>query len=198
VRPPPAPGYPGPPPGYGPYGAQGPYGPYGPPAPSTAPAYLSAGLFLISALLVLLAAIVGWNGTADNPDLVAALVGIAFSEDLTGNIDFAISASMTVACTTLTFALVLLARLDPVRWVLAFVGGLTAVYYLYAIIWLVSNDAAEVIAMVVVALLLWSAATVVVLLPHTARAMRGRQRRLAHHGHPGPYPPGPPDGYRPY
>jgi hypothetical protein len=193
--PPPHPGYPPPHPGYG-YG----YGPapYRPPTPSTALAYVAAGLFLIGGLLVLVAAIIGWNGTSDNPDLVAALVGIAFSEDLTGNVDFAISASMTVACTTLTFALVLFARLDFVRWILAFVGALTTVYYLYAIIWLLTNDAARVIALVIVSFAVWAGATVVVLLPHTGRAMRGYQRKLAGYGQSQYYPPAPPAGYGPY
>ena len=157
-------------------------------------AFVSAGLFLIAGILALVTAIVGWTGTSDNPDLVVALIGLAFSEDLTGNVDFAISFTMSVACTTLTFALLLLARLDWVRWILAFVGALTTVYYLYAIIWVLSNDGGEVIAMVIVSFLLWTAATVVVLLPHTGHAMRGYQRKLAQYG----YQPQPPPGYRPY
>ena len=166
----------GPQPGYYPP----PYGQYPPPRPSTAFAYVSAGLFLICGLLALLTAIVGWSGSSANPDLMAAVVGIAFTEDITGNIDFGISMGMTVACTTLTFALLLLARLDFVRWILGFVGALVTVYFVYAMIWLVSNDAGEVIAMPLVSFLLWTAATVVVLIPQTGRAMRGYQRKLTY------------------
>ena len=178
------------------------YGPYRPPGPNNTPAFLAAGAFLICGVLALVVAIVGWSGSSDNPDLAVALIGLAFSDDLTGNADFAISFTMSVACTTLTFALVLIARLDWVRWLLGFVGALTSVYYLYAIIWLISENGEDYIAMVIVSFLLWTAATVVVLLPHTGRAMRGYQRKVAQFGQqPYPYPPQqqyPPGGYRPY
>jgi hypothetical protein len=164
----------GPPQGYPGYGPPQQYGP-----PSTALAYVSALLFLICGALVLAATIIGWNGTAESPDLVIAIPGLAFSFDLTNNVDFAISAGMTVACSTLTFALLLFFRLDFVRWVLAVVGGLVTVYYLYAIIKFLSDDLADVIAMVIVSFALWAAATVVALLPATGRAMRGYQRKLA-------------------
>ncbi|HEY0451520.1 hypothetical protein [Actinophytocola sp.] len=198
----PQPGYPQP---YGPQpGGYGPgYGGYGPRPQSNALAYLCAGLFLICGVLALITAIIGWDGSADNVDMLVALVGAAFSADVTGNLDFAISVTMSVACTTLTFALVLFARLDFVRWVLGFVGGVVTVYYLYAIIKLLADGGGKYIAMVLVSLLLWATATVLVLLPHTARTMRGYQRKLAQGGYP-PQPPGqyppqqPPQGYYPY
>jgi hypothetical protein len=177
------------------YGAQPGYPGYGSPggAPSTALAYISAIVFLICGILALVTAIVGWDGLSlDNIDIAVATVGFAFSEDLTGNIDFAIAATMTVACSTLVFALVLLARLDFVRWLLAFIGGLVTVYYLYATIKVLSEEGGgEVIAMILVSLLAWAAATVLVLLPGTGRAMRGYQRKL------GQYPqyPAQPMGY---
>jgi hypothetical protein len=194
----PQPGHPqqpyGPPPGQ-PYGPQ--YGPppgypgYGPPQrygpPSNALAYVCAGLFLICGVLALLTAIVGWDGESDNVDLLVAMVGAAFSQDITGNVDFAVSVSMSVACSTLTFALVLFARLDFVRWLLGFIGGLVTVYYLYAIIKLLADGGGEFIAMVLVSFLAWAAATVLVLLPATGRAMRGYQRKLAQY--PAQYPP---------
>jgi hypothetical protein len=168
------PGHPG---GYGSPG-------YGPPSPALA--YISAVVFLICGILALVTAIVSWDGTSENIDLVVATIGLAFSEDLTGNIDFAISATMTVACSTLVFALVLFARLDFVRWLLAFIGGLVTVYYIYATIKVLSEEGGgEVIAMILVSLLAWAAATVLVLLPGTGRAMRGYQRKL------GQYPPQP-------
>jgi uncharacterized membrane protein len=115
--------------------------------------------------------------------MLVALIGLAFSDDLTGNVDFAVAATMTAACSTLTFALALFARLDFLRWLLAFVGGVVTVYYVYAIIKTLADGGGEFIAMIIVSFLLWAAATVVVLLPATGRAMRGYQRKL------GQYPP---------
>jgi hypothetical protein len=173
------PGY-GPPPGYG--------GPPGYGAPGTAIAYVSAVLFLICGILALVIAIVSWDGTSENVDMLVATVGAAFSGDITGNIDFAIAATMTAACSTITFAVVLFFRLDFVRWLLGFVGGIVTVYYVYAVIKLLSDGGGDYIAMIVVSLLLWAAATVVVLLPATGRAMRGYQRKLAGHAQ-GPQQP---------
>jgi hypothetical protein len=148
-------------------------------------------VFIVCGALALITAIVGWSGDSDNAEMLAGLVGVAFTDDITGNIDFAISATMTVACTTLTFALIQFSRLEFVRWVLAVVGALVTAYYIYAIIWLLSNDGGEVIAMPLVSWLLWLGATVLAVLPATGRAMRRRQPA----GPPGP-PPGPP-GYPP-
>jgi hypothetical protein len=87
---------------------------------------------------------------------------------------------MSVACSSILFGLVMFARLEFVRWILAVIGSLVTVYYLYAIIWILSNDGGEVIAMALVSWVLWLAATVVAVLPATGRAMRGRG--------PSPYP----------
>lgn len=156
-----------PPPGYGPYG-------YGPPSPALA--YITAVAFLVSGAFELMLAITNWSGDGDNAQMALALVGAAFTEDATGNVDFAISATMTVACSTLTFALVMFARLQVIRWVLVVIGGITTLYYLYGIIWIVSNDAGEYVAVTLVTWLLWLAATVIAALPATGRAMRGRNR----------------------
>lgn len=185
----PPPGYPqqpqyGPPPGYPGYGPPQAYGP-----PSTALAYISALLFIVCGALALVATIIGWDGSAESPDLVIAIPGLAFSDDITGNVDFAISTGMTVACTTLTFAVLLLFRLDFVRWVLGVVGALVTVYYVYAIIKLLSDGGGRYVAMVIVSFALWAAATVVVLLAATGRAMRGYQRKLAHYPPQQQYPP---------
>jgi hypothetical protein len=180
----PQPGYPqqpqyGPPHGYGPPQRYGP--------PGTAMAYVCAVLFLVCGVLALITAIVSWDGSTDNVDLLVATVGAAFSDDVTGNIDFAISVTMTVACSTLVFALILFARLDFVRWVLGFIGGVVTIYYVYAIIKILSDGGGEFIAMVVVSFVSWAAATVLVLLPATGRAMRGYQRKLQYPQQP--YPP---------
>ncbi|HEV8563229.1 MAG TPA: hypothetical protein VGR06_43490, partial [Actinophytocola sp.] len=103
---PPQPGYPQP------YGAPPPgYGYYPPRPPSTAPAYVTAGLFLVCGVLSLVIAIVSWDGVSGPGTVIASAIGFAFSKETTDNIDFGISVTMTVACTTLTFALIALARL---------------------------------------------------------------------------------------
>lgn len=163
------PGYHGPPPGYGQYG--------GPPRPSTALAYIVVGIFLVCGGFTLLGSITALEG--ESPDILASVVGFAFTEDATGNMDFAISMSMSVACSTLTTALVMIARLEFVRWILGFLGGLTTIYYIYAIIWLIDHESEDYVLLPIVALLLWAGGTVVVLLPQTARAMRGYQRKVA-------------------
>lgn len=179
-----------PPQGYGPQGYQpyGPpppgYGPYGYGRPSPALGYVTAIAFVVLGLLSLMFAFNGWDGTSDNGTLMAALVGVAFTEDLTGNVDFAISATMSVGCTAILFGLVMFTRLEWVRWVLAVVGGLVTVYYLYAIVWILSNDGGKVIGMALVSWVLWLAATVVAALPATGRAMRKRPGQA---GPAGPY-----------
>jgi hypothetical protein len=189
-----------PPQGYGPQGYQ-PYGPppsgyppYGFGRPSTVLAYVTAIVFVVCGALSLMLAIVGWNGTSDSLTMLAALVGAAFTEEATGNVDFAVSVTMSVACTTLLFAALLFARLEFVRWILAILGALTTAYYLYAIIWVLSHDGGEFIAMVLVSWLLWLAGTVLAILPATGRAMRRRPTG------PAGYPPGgyPPPGYPQY
>lgn len=174
-----------PPPGHG-------YQQYPPQRPSTAIAYVAVVLFVLCSAMSYVFAIISWDGSADSPDVIAAVIGIVFSEDLTGNVDFAIAATMTVASTVLLFALMLLARLDFVRWILVVLGGIVTAYYVYAAIYLLSHDAAEVIGLAIAALLLWAAATALVALPATGRAMRGHQLRYRQ---PGPPPPPQYGGY---
>jgi hypothetical protein len=143
-----------------------------PPArPSTAPAFACAALFLAGALQSFVFALTTW-GSDSNPHLLAALIGIVFSGDITGNADFAVSATMTVACATTTFALALFARLTVVRWILAAIGGTVTVYYFFALLYIAANGGGRFIAVPAVAMLLWAAATAVALLPATAKAMR--------------------------
>ncbi len=172
--------YGAPPPGYHPYGYGGP--------PSPALGYVTAVLFVVCGGLALMLAITGWSGSSEDPDLTVALIGLAFTDDITGNVDFAISATMTAACTALTFGLVMFARLEFVRWILAVVGGIVTVYYVYAIIWILSEGAGEYIAMPLVSWLLWLGATVVAVLPQTGRAMR-RRRQPVQQSYPPGYPP---------
>jgi hypothetical protein len=187
-----------PPQGYGPQGYQ-PYGPpppgyppYGYGRPSTALAYVTGIVFIVCAVLALVAAILNWEGPSDSPEMLLSVVGIAFKPENRTNFDFAIVISMIVACTTILFAVLVFVRLEFARWVLAVLGALVTVYYIYAIIWVLSNDGGEYIAMVLVSWLLWLVATVLAVLPATGRAMRRRQPA----GPPG-YPPAGPPGYPP-
>jgi hypothetical protein len=159
-----------------------PYDPGRPPAPawpyapavrppSTVPAYLTAALFAVCAAESFLFAFVCWDGQAD-PRVMAAVVGMVFSGRVTGNLDFGIAMTMTVACTTLTFAVILVARLAFARWFLAGLGGLVAAYYACAIVYIVVYGAMSLVGLPMLALLTWSAATTMALLPFTARAMR--------------------------
>lgn len=137
------------------------------------PAYITGLLFVGCALLSFVLALLSWDGTG-NRNALAAVVGILYSGRVTGNVDFGISMTMTVACTTLTFAVILLARLAFARWVLAALGGLIAAYYAAAIVYLVAHHAVNVIGLPMLAFLLWTAATAMSLAPFTAKAMRRR------------------------
>lgn len=185
--PPPPPAYPQP------HGAPQPYHDRPPPGPGAAwpyathaglrypaparrsanalPAYVAGALFVVCAVQSLVYAVVSWDGSG-NLRVLAAVIGIVYSGRITGNVDFGISMTMSVACTTLTFALILLARLAFARWLLAGVGGAVVAYYAVAVIYLVVHGATGLVALPVLALLTWSAATTVALLPATARAMR--------------------------
>ena len=76
---------------------------------------------------------------------MAGVIGV--SDKLTGNIDFG--------------------------WILVATGAIVSVYYLAALVYLVAHDAARYASVALLALFLWSAATVIAVLPATAKAMRG-------------------------
>jgi hypothetical protein len=174
--------YSAPPPGYGPYG-------YGPPSPALA--YITAVVFILCGGLGLMTAIMSWDGTTDAVEIVLAVIGIAFKPENRTNFDFAIVITMIVSCTTLLFALLMFTRLGFVRWVLAVLGALVTLYYVYAIIWVLSHDGGKYIAMVLVAWIVWLVATVMAMLPATGRAMRRRRQPPAMgppgYGYPQPY-----------
>lgn len=162
-----------PPPGPHPYPPGYAYQPYAPQRAATAmPIYLSAGLFLVCSVLSFIVAFGSWDGLASaSPTVGLALVGLAFSDNLTGNADFAISVTMTVACSTLVFAAIQMFRLAFARWVLVGIGGAVAVYYMYAMIKVMGEGGGSYVGLIIVALLLWIAAVVVALLPITSRAL---------------------------
>ncbi|MBK1784800.1 hypothetical protein [Prauserella cavernicola] len=168
-----------PPPGYG-------YPPgYGPPRPSTAMAYVAAAFFLPAIAFTYIVAVISWDGTTDNLDALVATLGLAFTDDLTGNVDFAITFSISFASTVTLFAVLLCFRLGFVRWILVALAAIGSGYYVYAIIDLLSSTGGgDYVGMPVVALLLWLVPLVGAALPATGRAMRGAgQRPLVAHGH---------------
>ncbi|GAA4923432.1 hypothetical protein LX16_5269 [Stackebrandtia albiflava] len=160
----PAPVYP-PPPGVAP----------SPVSHSPVPVYLSAGLFIVAAVLSYVVAFANWDGTGGDPLSLAAVIGMVFTFQFTGNIDFAISATLTVATTVLAFAFVMLFRLNFARFVLGVVGLLVALYYGYALVYIMSfGFFAGPVLMSGVAFLLWLVAAVMAFLPATGRGMRRR------------------------
>lgn len=159
---PPQQGYPMPP-GYGPPRRQ-----------SVAMAYVATVFFLPAVIYSYVAAFMSWDGiSADNVDIAVSTIGFSFADDLTGNIDFAISATITAASTVTVMLVVLAFRLGFMRWILAVIAGLVVGYYVFAIIDLLSHDAGDYVALPIVALLLWLVPLVIVVLPPVGRAMRG-------------------------
>lgn len=173
---------------------QQPHSPYGPAAPqpgfppspgypgaprptSPAMAYTAAALFVPAIAMMFVAAVVGWDGTPDfesagQAGLYLSLFALVFSFDITGNVDFAIAATMTLGCTTAVLALVMAFRVNFVRWLLAVVGFVAVGYYGYGVIDLASGGAAEYALLPGATLLFWLVPTVVVMLPPVGRAMR--------------------------
>lgn len=183
----------GPSPGAPQYGQAGPPGYAGPPAygaqqgwpaPGQWPgsprqagpgaAYLVAALFLVAAVIALSVTLISWDGTTRAGAALAAVIGIVFSDDLTGNVDFGISVSMSIACTTILFALLMFTRIAVFRWILVVLGVVVSAYYLYAVIYLLVNDAASVVWLAAVCLVLWAGATILAASPLTGRAIRRR------------------------
>jgi hypothetical protein len=151
---------------------------YGPPSkPSNAPAYVAALLFVMCAVFALVASIISWHGTSRNVAVVISVPGMAFSEDFTGNVDFGISTGMAVACSVPLLAILLALRLAFARWLLAAVGGILVLYYIYAMIKLLVDGGGEYVASIALCLVLWLLAEVTVLLPMTAQAMRRSEAR---------------------
>lgn len=172
------PGYP-PQQGYGPPGYPYPYG--GPPPQGTAMAYVAAALFLPAIVYTYIVAFFGMDtsnvtgeGTAQ---FFSSLPGLAFSEDATGNQDFAIALSFSLASTALALALALCFRLGFVRWILAGLSIIAVGYYVYHVIWIFTDGDGSLAGLSFVALGLWLIPSVVVLLPATGKAMRGYRPR---------------------
>ncbi|ALG12837.1 hypothetical protein [Kibdelosporangium phytohabitans] len=151
-----------------------PYGGYAP-RQNTAPAYIAAALFAVCAVLSLVISILSIDKGARTIEMYIAVPGMMFSEDITGNGDFGYSTGISVGCTFALLAVLLAVRLSFARWLIAVLGGLVAMYYMYAVIKVLVDGGGEFIAALALALVLWVLATVLVLLPPVGQAMRGRR-----------------------
>lgn len=163
-------GYPPPPYGYSPP----PHG-YSSPPVSSAPALWSSMLFGLCALLCFVFAIPGFDGPkVSTGTRLAALIGQMFSEYTTRNIDFGVSVTITVGCTTALLAVLVGCRFGIARWILVGLSTVVALYYVYALVRMVDLDVpARFYPWIVVALMSWTSAAIVAALPVTGRAMRG-------------------------
>ncbi|MET8797156.1 hypothetical protein ABZV91_12030 [Nocardia sp. NPDC004568] len=152
-----------------------------------APARYASGLFGVCSLLCCALAVPAFDGAdADEATLLVALIGQAFSEHTTRNIDFGVSATITVGSTATLLAILLWFRFGFARLILVGLGTLTALYYLYASARLAEAGApAAFYLWPLIALALWTAATLVAALPVTGRAMRGHSASQPYH----PVPP---------
>ncbi|CAM3677603.1 hypothetical protein KIPE111705_20100 [Kibdelosporangium persicum] len=158
----------------GPGWPQPPYGGYAP-RHNTAPAYIAAALFFLCAVFSLVVSIISWDGTTTSVEAVISVPGMAFAEDVTGNVDFGIATGISVACTFALFAILLAARLAFARWILVVLGAVVVLYYIYAVIRVLVDGGGEFIAALALSLVLWLLAEIVVLLPAVGEAMRGRR-----------------------
>jgi hypothetical protein len=149
------------------------YGP--PPKPSTAPAYATALLFTMCSVLTLVVALLSWDGTTHNFKVLVSVPGMAFTKDITGNVDFAITFSMITMGVVALLAALLAARLAFARILLGIIGGILVLYFVYALVKLLVDGAGgELVTPLLLSLLLWLVAEVLVLLPVTKQAMRRR------------------------
>ncbi len=155
-----------------------------PAKPSNAMAYASAILFGMCSVLTLVVALISWDGRTRNVNVLVSVPGMAFSRDITGNVDFAITVSMIIMGVTALLALLRAFRLWLARVLLGVVGGIVVLYFVYALIKLVADGGGDYAAPLVLSLLLWLVAEVMTLLPLTKQAMRQPGVAQA----PAPYP----------
>jgi hypothetical protein len=123
-------------------------------------------------VLTLVVALLSWDGTTRNYKVLVSVPGMAFSEDLTGNVDFAITFSMIVMGVVALLTVLLAARLAFARVLLAIIGGIVVLYFIYALIKLLVEGGGSLAGPIALSLALWLVAEVMVLLPATKQAMR--------------------------
>ncbi|MFD1050157.1 hypothetical protein ACFQ1S_33860, partial [Kibdelosporangium lantanae] len=101
---------------------------------------VTAALLAMCSVLTLVVALVGWDGTTHNVKVLVAIPGMAFSSDVTGNVDFAITASMIIMGVVALFAVLVASRLEFGRIVGGIVAALVTAYFIYAVIKLAAVD----------------------------------------------------------
>lgn len=179
--------YPGPPPVGYPGHPGGPQAyPGGPKPPSKAFAVVSALLFLPNVILLYVVSMPFVADGTPSPHFWVSLIGIPLSEEMTGNVDFAVSVSLTVASVVLLLAVLLACRVPGVRWALLGIALVAAANYVYVVIDILANIPGEFVVLPAIALLLWLVSGLVAALPPVGRAMRGAKPRTP------PQPAGPP------
>lgn len=148
---------------------------------------------VVAALLFLPGVILGYVASFPvvaqevvSPYLGVSLFGLPLTEAVTGNIDFAVSLTLTVVSLVLCLAVLLACRVPGVRWALVAIAALVTVSNVWAIIEVLANWPSEWVVVPAISLVLWLVAALVAALPVVGRAMRG--------GHPAgpPAMPGPP------
>lgn len=112
------------------------------------------------------------KGVKQTPEAAVALLGLAFGRGFIGNGDPAIVATYVAGGVVLLLAALLFARLGFARWILAGLGVLVVMYYVFAVVRLTINHGGTLIIVPGVALMLWLAATMVSVIPPVGQAMR--------------------------
>ncbi|PSL58632.1 hypothetical protein B0I31_101853 [Saccharothrix carnea] len=179
--------YPGQPPVGYPGGPQA--HPGGPKPPSKAFAVVSALLFLPNVILLYVVSMPFVADGRPSPHFWVSLIGVPLSEEVTGNVDFAVSVSLTVASVVLVLAVLLACRVPGVRWALLGIALVAVANYVYVVIDILANIPGEFVVLPAIALLLWLVSGLVAALPPVGRAMRGAKPRTPGHQVAGPPPP---------
>lgn len=172
-----------------PYPGQPPVGyPGGPKPPSKAFAVVSALLFLPNVILLYVVSAPFVADGTPSPHFLVSLIGIPLSEEVTGNVDFAVSVSLTVASVVLVLAVLLACRIPGVRWALVGITLLAVANYVYVVIDVLATVPGEFVVLPAIALLLWLVSGLVAALPPVGRAMRGAKPGTPPHPVAGPPP----------
>lgn len=161
-------------------------------------AYVSASLFaLCAALSIVIGILTGQAATKggfDYPEIAVSSIGIAFGngDASTDSRQALLWITAGIGAAVLLLAIAMFFRLGFARWTLAGLGVVVSLYYVFAVIRVVSLGGASRMAFLVIVLLVWLAATVIVMLPPVGQGMRGYKPPAFGQQAPGyGYPPQP-------
>lgn len=158
-----------------PYGYPPPHPGYPQPAASAVPAVCAGLLFGLCSVLCFVFAGSYYVGAAiSSGPRLAGLVGQALFHHTGLSVDLAVYLTFAVGGITALLAVLLMCRLGFARWLLIVLSALIVVYYVYALVRMVDLDApSKFYTWIVVALIGWTSAALLAVLPATGRAMRG-------------------------